>query len=110
MSSTGRRQGVVVALGVALLLAVGLAGANDTAASRCIRSAPEARYRGMGYNHIVHVTNVCKVAAECDVSTDVNPQPVHVSVAAGEQVEVTTFIGSPAREFTPKVDCVMQSR
>jgi hypothetical protein len=80
--------------------------APDTA-GKCIRATPEARYRGLGYNHIVHVVDSCSTAAECDVSTDVAPKPIHVGVPAKGEVEVTTFLGSPARVFVPKVDCVM---
>ncbi len=97
---------MLVVLAVGLLASV--AFADDDTADKCIRATPEARYRGLGYNHIVHVANVCKVPAECDVSTDVNPQPTHVTVAGRDKVEVTTFLGSPARVFVPKVVCVMQ--
>jgi hypothetical protein len=74
----------------------------------CIKVRPEARYLGLGYNHIVHVADVCASAAECDVSTDVNPTPQHLSVPAGSEVEVNTFLGSPARVFVPKVVCTMR--
>ena len=84
-----------------------LADSPPDTPERCIRVHPEARYRGLGYNHIVHVADVCATPAECDVSTDVNPQPQHVSVAGNGEVEVATFIGSPARVFVPKVDCTM---
>lgn len=73
----------------------------------CIRFWPEARYGALGYNHIVHVQNGCDANAECRVSTDVNPQPVSVQVPGRKQVEVNTFLGSPAREFTPRVECKM---
>jgi hypothetical protein len=101
------RSSVPVVLAVGLLTTLAFAS-DDNTAEKCIRSSPEARYRGLGYNHIVHVSNVCKVSAECDVSTDVNPQPTHVTVAGGEKVEVSTFLGSPARVFVPNVVCVMQ--
>ncbi len=71
----------------------------------CIQSWPEARYRALGYNHIVHVRDVCDARAECDVSTDVAPEPQRVLVPARSEIEVTTFLGSPARVFTPRVDC-----
>jgi hypothetical protein len=101
----------LVLTGIGLVIAASPAAATppDTAAN-CIRVAPEARYRGLGYNHIVHLTNVCKSSAECDVSTDVNPDAQHVTVAAGEHIEVTTFMGSPARVFVPKVECKMGSK
>jgi len=99
--------GVAIGVGVVVsVVAMQRAEAVDTA-SMCIKVKPEARYLGLGYNHIVHVANVCASAAECDVSTDVNPQPQHVSVAGGGAIEVNTFMGSPARVFVPKVICVM---
>jgi hypothetical protein len=101
----------LVGVAVASLVALGVVNAAqatppDTAAA-CIKVRPEARYLGLGYNHIVHVADVCATAAECDVSTDVNPQAQHVSVPAGGQIEVNTFMGSPARVFVPKVVCKM---
>ena len=90
-----------------LLLAATRAEATPDTAAACIKVRPEARYLGFGYNHIVHVADVCATAAECDVSTDVNPQAQHVSVAAGGAIEVNTFMGSPARVFVPKVLCTM---
>jgi hypothetical protein len=101
--------GLAAILGAGLALSAAPAQATPDAAAACIKVSPEARYRGLGYNHIVHVTDICKADAECDVSTDVNPQPTHVSVPAGSAVEVTTFLGSPARVFVPKVVCVMQT-
>jgi hypothetical protein len=74
-------------------------------AKDCIQAWPEARYRALGYNHIVHVRDICDQRAECSVSTNVNPEPQQVTVPGHSEVEVTTFLGSPAREFTPKVDC-----
>ncbi len=99
-----------VVLGAVVGLAVipRLAQATPDSAAACIKVRAEARYLGLGYNHIVHLTDVCKSSAECDVTTDVNPQPTHASVPAGAHVEVNTFMGSPARVFTPKVDCKMQ--
>jgi hypothetical protein len=85
-----------------------LADSAPDPAAACIKFRPEARYRALGYNHIVIVDDVCAASAECDVSTDVNPQPIHVTVPGKGEVEVTTFIGSPARVFIPRVDCKMQ--
>jgi hypothetical protein len=45
------------------------------------------------------------MALECDVSTNVAPTPVRVVLAPRQHVEVLTFRGSPAREFTPQADC-----
>jgi hypothetical protein len=48
---------------------------------------------------------VCDARADCTVSTNVNPERQAVTVPGHSEIEVTTFLGSPAREFTPKVDC-----
>ena len=102
---------IAVVLGLAPSVVAGAYGAPlvDTPAA-CIKVRPEARYLGLGYNHIVHVADVCASPAECDVSTDVNPDAQHVSVPAGGQIEVNTFMGSPARVFVPRVVCTMQKR
>jgi hypothetical protein len=71
----------------------------------CIRSWPEARYRGLGYDHIVHIRDDCSTDALCAVSTNVNPLPILTTVRAGTEVDVVTWVGSPAREFTPIVRC-----
>jgi len=71
----------------------------------CVRSWPEARFRGFGYLHIVHLANDCRVDAQCDVSTNVNPKPVSVTVPERHQVEVVTYRGSPSRSFRPHVSC-----
>jgi hypothetical protein len=71
----------------------------------CVRSWPEARYRNYGYDHIVHVINGCVTRVTCQVASDVSPAVITVTIPAREQSEVITFVGSPARSFTPKVLC-----
>jgi hypothetical protein len=85
------------------------AGADGPAPRDCIQSWPEARMQAYGYNHIVHVRDVCDVPADCVITTDVNPEPTKVSVAAKSETEVNTFLGSPARVFTPKVACTLHT-
>jgi hypothetical protein len=103
-----RYWAIAVSLGALVsLVATTRASATPDTSATCIKVKAEARYLGLGYNHIVHVADVCASSAECDVSTDVNPQPQHVSVPAGGAIEVNTFMGSPARVFVPKVVCVM---
>jgi hypothetical protein len=75
----------------------------------CISVWPEVRYV-VGYNHIVHVANTCDAAFVCDVSTDVSPEPQRVSVPPRTEIEVVTFIGSPARVFVPNVQCKLDER
>jgi len=102
--------GIALALVAAgALIAPSVRAAGDTIAT-CIKVRGEARYLGLGYNHIVHVANICAQDAECEVSTDVNPQPAQVTVSGHDEVEVNTFLGSPSRVFTPKVDCKFARR
>lgn len=91
-----------------LLLGGAVGGATPVAepsASDCVRFWPEVRYRNYGYDHVVHLHNGCPVRASCQVSSDVNPVGVWVSVPSKEDADVFTSRGSPAREFTPKVNC-----
>ena len=81
------------------------AGAPDV---QCIRAWPEARMRAYGYDHVVHVQNACIKDAVCSIATDVNPDAVIVRVPKGAEVETVTWLGSPAREFIPKVKCTLQ--
>jgi hypothetical protein len=71
----------------------------------CVEFWGEVLYRNFGYDHVVHLRGRCDVPASCRVWTDVNPQAVDVIVPVRERVEVLTFRGSPAREFTPYVEC-----
>jgi hypothetical protein len=100
------RHTILVCLGAFLLAPVFAAGAPSKAANpECLGIWGEVRYRGFGYDHIVHVSNRCAQTAICDVSSDVNPTPQRVIVPVGQEVEVLTFRGSPSREFVPRVDC-----
>lgn len=71
----------------------------------CVEAWPEVRYRNYGYDHIVHLLSHCEVRAHCAVSSDVNPEPIDVLVPPREHIQVLTFRGSPASQFTPKVVC-----
>jgi hypothetical protein len=101
-----------IALPLALALGVtAVTGSLASAASpadKCIRYWGEARYAALGYNHLVHVANVCAASADCVVSTDVNPQEQNVGVGGKSEIIVNTFVGSPARTFTPRVKCTMR--
>lgn len=71
----------------------------------CVEFWPEVRYRNYGYDHVVHLLSRCEIRAYCAVSSDVNPQPIDVLVPPREHIQVLTFRGSPASQFTPKVVC-----
>lgn len=71
----------------------------------CVHVTGNARYGALAYDHIVTVQNQCDYAVSCVVGTDVNPAPQSVRVDAGHTEMVSTFRGSPAREFTPRARC-----
>jgi hypothetical protein len=98
------------AIPLSFALALGQSGAATDSADTCVRFWGEARYGALGYNHLVHVANSCSADAECAVSTDVNPEEQKVTVAGKGELVVTTFLGSPARAFKPRVKCVMHER
>jgi hypothetical protein len=76
--------------------------------AKCVKVRTSARYVAYGYDHVVELENTCGKAMSCDVSTDANPTPASVDLAAGETKSVLTYRGSPASEFTAKVDCKQQ--
>lgn len=89
------------------LLSASALAPNPVAAEppECLKVTSEARYKGYGYEHVVMLDSQCARAQRCEVSTDVNPDKATVEVAPRSRVEVVTFRGSPARNFTPVVKC-----
>ena len=71
----------------------------------CVEYNAEARYSGVGYDHLVHISNHCERTVACEVSTNVNPDKMRVSVASKATETVLTWRGSPAREFAAAVSC-----
>jgi hypothetical protein len=92
----------------AFALAPGFAGAAGDTAKDCISFSGEARFGGVGFTHVVHVTNKCTSNATCAVSTDVVPTPQSVTVPGHKTVDVITYLDSPASKFTPRVACEMK--
>jgi hypothetical protein len=97
----------VLALSIALLASVLRSATGVAAMPACIQHWPEVRYGNLGYDHLVHLRNDCRARANCTVSTNVNPKAIQAEVRAGGEAEVLTMRGSPAREFTAQVDCVL---
>ena len=99
-------------IGVALALAaaVGLSApwALGTPAPQCLTWRTEARYRNYGYDHLVHIHNGCDQRVSCRVSTSASATEIRVTVSAGADVTVVTFVGSPSREFSANVQCVLE--
>jgi hypothetical protein len=94
-----------MAIWLMLAFAVAPLAADTTPKVTCVEVHAVARYRNYGYDHLVVLRNQCDRKAFCEVSTNVNPDPVRVEMPAGGAAEVLTFRGSPAREFTPRATC-----
>jgi hypothetical protein len=97
-----------------LLLAFGataslsVARADPVPETPCVAFWLESRYV-IGYDHIVHLDNQCLRDANCSVATNVNPTPQIVFVQAGQQLQVTTWRGSPSYQFAARVECTLAS-
>jgi hypothetical protein len=74
-------------------------------AAGCVDWRTEAVYRNYGYDHLVHLESSCEQAMTCNVTTDVNPDPVITTIGPGGKKTVVTFKGSPASEFSATVKC-----
>lgn len=88
-------------------IALADAGA-PTGLPACIQVKTESRYVPYGYNHLVTLTSGCSRPAACSVATDVSPEPRAVEVAPNTSVQVTTFMGAAASQFTAKVSCQLR--
>jgi len=99
-----------IALALVATVSLGAPGAHGTPTPECLTWRTEARYRNYGYDHLVHIHNGCDVRAACSITTSASPDVIRVSIGAGADVTVVTFVGSPSREFTADVQCVLEPR
>ena len=108
-STASRAVFAVAALLVAPVLVSPAAAESATAkqpdAPACVHWRTEVRYANYGYDHWVVIHNGCQREAACVVTTNVNPEPIHVGVPEDTTKEVLTFRGSPARQFHARVVC-----
>ena len=91
--------------GIALFVSVPALVLAQNQVPDCVNVSAHAPYGSAGYNHVVRIENTCEREVRCQVATNVNPEAVSAVVGAGATREVVTFLGSPAREFTPRVSC-----
>jgi len=100
---------VSFAFGLALPEPTSSADDDADAVKNCYDVRGEARYAALGYNHVVIVTNRCKVALDCEVWTDVDPTPrIPLTVGPESSGEKTCRINSPARGFKAFGECKKQ--
>lgn len=71
----------------------------------CIHVRAEARRGVTGYDHWVFIDSDCDLAAACDVSTDVNPETMTVTVQPRSTSSVLTASEATANKFIPYVTC-----
>jgi hypothetical protein len=72
----------------------------------CAVVSASVRAEAFGYKHVVSLRNGCDRPVECQVWTDVDPEPRQTMRAApGETSEVVTRIGSPASAVSASKEC-----
>lgn len=71
----------------------------------CIRVRAEARRGAKGYDHWVFIDSDCDLPAACDVSTDVNPESMTVTIQPRSTGSVLTATEASASKFIPYVTC-----
>ena len=96
---------VSLVAGFAAAASPSVASAAEPAPKPCVAVKAEAPYRGSGYDHIVKLESHCQKPVKCRVSSDVNPEPVEVTLAPKESTEVLLWRGSPASTFKARVSC-----
>ena len=87
-----------------LLLALPICAASSGATS-CVEVGGASFWGTTGWNHVVYLTNRCSAEVQCDVSTNVEPEPKHVTLDTNVTVQVPMSTNAPARVFVPVVSC-----
>lgn len=103
-----RRRLFVVLLALAPLAAVTrLFAQAESQVPDCVEVRAEGRQNGIGFMHVVMVTNHCAVEVTCDLATDADPSPTQRLVLAPNQSgEVVTRVASPAGGVSAVARCV----
>jgi hypothetical protein len=72
----------------------------------CVAVSASARYVGPGYNHVASSVNHCARAVECELWSDVDPEPHHViQLEPGASADTVFRIDSPAYAFRAYYRC-----
>ena len=73
---------------------------------QCAVVTASVRAEAFGYKHVVSLRNACDRPVECQVWTDVDPEPRQTLRAApGETSDIVTRIGSPASAVSASKEC-----
>lgn len=94
--------------GLLFTLAVPASGwaADEDDVRNCYSIHGEARYGALAYKHVVIVTNRCDIELQCEVWTDVDPEPRQpLTVGPKGTGEVIVRAVSPARSFKAYGEC-----
>lgn len=80
--------------------------ADEDDVRNCYSIHGEARYGALAYKHVVIVTNRCDIELQCQVWTDVDPEPRQsLTVGPKGTGEVIVRAVSPARSFKAYGEC-----
>lgn len=102
-----RVLGLVTTFALIVSLHVGEELAQDKICT--VHHTTEVRYRGLGYEHIVHISNACDEAVTCEVRTSSSHGHVDVTVPGRRRVGVITRRGTASRSFSATLACHAQS-
>lgn len=78
---------------------------NSGAAPECVSVSAYGVRSATGYNHIVRIDNQCDADVQCQVATDVAPDPIDARVHAHDRADLTTYRGWTTHSFVPDVNC-----
>jgi hypothetical protein len=75
-----------------------------TDAKGCAEVRKESRYV-VGYDHIVHIRNVCEVPIRCVVKTSLNEKGLTQTIDPGKESMFLTWRGATVRDFEYSYAC-----
>ncbi|HEU5076458.1 MAG TPA: hypothetical protein VFU02_19845 [Polyangiaceae bacterium] len=75
------------------------------AAPACLHVRAEARRAATGYEHWVFIDSDCDLPAACDISTNVNPESMMLTIQPRSTGSVLTAANASTEKFTPYVTC-----
>jgi hypothetical protein len=79
---------------------------REAGIDQCAQVNAGVRMEAYGFTHVVSLRNRCEKPVSCEVWTDVDPTPHQILRAGpGENDEVVTRRGSPAREVSAESSC-----